>query len=70
MKDGLDPNLAFKILSLQKYLHLRVLETRELGKDKILQICFAKKALLKAIKYLKPKPPIIFGIHIFSHFLH
>ena len=47
-----------------KYLALSIQATREFGFERILQACFANMARLKAYKFLKPLPPLAFGLHI------
>lgn len=54
---------AFRISLVGKYLALRTLATRVLGFWRIRQSCFASIALLKACRFLKPRPPLAFCLH-------
>ena len=62
--DGKLPSLAFRISPVGKYLDLSTLATREFGFCRIRHNCLASIALLKALKFLNPIPPLAFCLHI------
>lgn len=49
MREGLLLSLASKTPEAKKYLDLRIFLTKESGNTMSLQICLAKRALLKAL---------------------
>jgi hypothetical protein len=67
--DGLDPNGASKKEHVGKYRALKTLENKDCGFCKILQHCFARRAVLKEDKFLNPNPPSVLAVHNLSHFI-
>lgn len=80
VKDGLCPKVApIKFPFGKKYLALKTLEGKTFGIYMIFHACFPNMAKLKANRFLNPKPPFFFMMHIlsqanqlipFTHLLH
>ena len=64
--DGWWPNSAGKS-PLGKYQALKTLGTKVFVQVCKRQPCFARRAVLKALKSPNPNPPSSFGRHILSH---
>jgi hypothetical protein len=64
--EGRFPREASKKDELGKYLAFNMLPKREEGFWQSLQPCLAKRALLKQLRSLKPIPPILLDLPIFS----
>lgn len=64
VQEGLLPKFALRMSLKGKYFTFKIRVARELGFVRILQLCFASKAKLKACKFLKPILPRDFGLHI------
>lgn len=59
---GYEDNSADNTDPFLKYRGLKTQLTRELGNLMKRRNCFAKRAMLKSIKFRKPIPPYFFGI--------
>lgn len=57
VKEGFDPNLAYRMKVLEKYMTLKILIVRESRLMSILHTYLAKRAKLKLTESLNPRPP-------------